>query len=364
MSNSELIESLFASFFEYLSAECTATRLPYSFLKAVSAARSAPDHNTPRIFLDAGFQAWVAYFVVKPGTANVSGQSARRQKFTALDILSVKERANLAKRVNDVPAHPTVTNRVQSMERMARQSEQSVPSKRRRRYPAREHRDGALTAKPGTEDHCVEPEELVSPPYTSDSPQNDIRLYHGVSQATLNSTSPQEITSGADIDELDLFPEYLRGAIRRDDAGDRRTAAVSMNFPYNIIADVDCAMTMEVMPNKVERLALLMFNAHLETNGKVREIILPGGLKVIPTRLQGSPPESVITVFGPMTAAALESAPYRKLEVLEAGPRVATRCVTMSDCSEADKGAIITLTLGRRRASQIFERLFKSKVHT
>jgi hypothetical protein len=96
-----------------------------------------------------------------------------------------------------------------------------------------------------------------------------------------NSNYLQEITSGADVEELDLFPEYLRGAIRRNDTGGHKTAAVSMNFPPRIIADVDCIMTMEVYPNKVERLALLIFNAYLETNGEVRELVIPGGLKAI-----------------------------------------------------------------------------------
>jgi hypothetical protein len=61
----------------------------------------------------------------------------------------------------------------------------------------------------------------------------------------------------------------LRGAIRRNDRAGRKTAAVCMNFPARIIAGVDCIMTMEVCPNKVKRLALLIFNAHLETSGKM-----------------------------------------------------------------------------------------------
>ena len=73
---------------------------------------------------------------------------------------------------------------------------------------------------------------------------------------------------------------------------------------------------------------------------------------------------TVTTVFGPITAAALQLAPYRKLKVLKTGPRVATRYITMSDCFNTDKKAIITLTLSRKKASQIFEKLFKSKIHT
>lgn len=75
----------------------------------------------------------------------------------------------------------------------------------------------------------------------------------------ISSTYIPETTSDADVKELDLFPEYLRGAIRRNYIDGRQAAALSMNFPSNFIADVDCIMTMEVYPNKVERLALLTF---------------------------------------------------------------------------------------------------------
>jgi hypothetical protein len=82
---------------------------------------------------------------------------------------------------------------------------------------------------------------------------------------------------------------------------------------------------------------------------------------VIASKLQGSPPESVTNIFGHENAAAPENAPYRRLEVSEANAQVATRYITMSDFTDTDKGAIITLTLGRRVVSQLYEKLFKSK---
>jgi hypothetical protein len=221
----------------------------------------------------------------------------------------------------------------------------------------------------GTENHGAGQTQIVSPPYTSELWQTEPQISHNVSRTTADPTRPDEELSnqlegrsGADVNELDLFPEYFSGSVRRDDAGDRRTAAISMEFPRRSIANVDCAMTIEVLPNKVERLAYLLFDAHLETNGEVRELVCSNGLKAIVKQLQGSPPEAFLKVFGPTTSAALQSAPYRKHEVDEAGPRAPTRCVTMSDCSDAAKGAIITLTLGRREASQIYEKLFRSSI--
>lgn len=90
---------------------------------------------------------------------------------------------------------------------------------------------------------------------------------------------------GASINVLGIFPEYLGGVIRRDNASDYKTAALLINFLSNIIADVDCVMTIEILPNKVERLISLIFNTYLETNRNLREVIVPSGLKVIPTWL-------------------------------------------------------------------------------
>lgn len=157
-----------------------------------------------------------------------------------------------------------------------------------------------------------------------------------------------------------MFSEYLRGAIRRDDdAGGRKTAAVSMNFPSNLIGDVDCALTLEVQSNKVEYLAMRLFNAHLETNGEARELVLDGGTRARINWLVGSPSERVLEIFGCEIATAIEQAPFRRLEVLDGTD--ATRCVTMSDFTDSGKGAMITLSLGLRAGSKIYEKLFKSK---
>lgn len=126
MCESGLVESLFASFSSFLSSEWTKERLPYNFLGSVGAARAASSHDTSRIFLDCGFQAWVAYFIVKPGKANASGQAAQRQRFAALDSASFETRLDLATRVAAEHPHPTVAKLIDSMEQMARTSEQSV----------------------------------------------------------------------------------------------------------------------------------------------------------------------------------------------------------------------------------------------
>lgn len=340
MPNSALLDSLFVSFHVFLTSERTKKRLPYNYIGSFRTAQSAPSSSTAAIFLNSGFQAWAAYFIVFPGAAHSHGQTALRRQFAALDDLSEHERAAFAQRVNKVQPHATVADLFLSMESAA-----SRTPKRLRKYTLyRQTKCGELltktTYKVGTGDHPLQ---------TSDS-------LHGGSQPGA------QVFSGADVDELNLFNEYFRSAIRRNDAGSCKTAAISINFPP--YRDNNCFMTIEVLPNKVERLALELFNAHLETNEEMRELVLPGGLKAAPLRLQGASPKAVLNVFGPQTAAALEAAPYRKVEIEEEGRDSATRCVTMSECHDSSKGAILTLTLGRIGASQIYERLFKSKLNS
>ncbi|KAL2272396.1 hypothetical protein FJTKL_06744 [Diaporthe vaccinii] len=392
MSESELVDGLFLLLSAFLSTEWKGQRQPYKFLENVRIASSAPSHDTSRIFLESGFKAWVAYFVVKPTTANADGQATRRRQFAALDRLSITEKKTLAVKVDEVVPHPTVATLIHSMEADARPTNSAVaslvPSKRPRTehhefgffstYPSPAYSqsfgDSPLATADSTRPLDPAASNLVlawtprhydfMPTFPSNEPsQRSSQPFTSISREFMNwGNSPDaEILAGADTAELDLFfPEYLAGAIRRHDTTPK-TAAVTIRFPANSIADVTCAIFIEVMPNKVERLASLLFNAQLETNGDVRELILPGGVCVVPTRLQGSPPESVKTVFGSTIAAALESAPYRKIEVSEAGPRMATRCVTMTECADANKGALISVALGRRDASRIYEKLFKSK---
>ncbi|RSL41165.1 hypothetical protein CEP54_015903 [Fusarium duplospermum] len=95
------------------------------------------------------------------------------------------------------------------------------------------------------------------------------------------------------------------------------TAAVTMNFPRKSFGDVSCIMTLVVEANKVERLAMLLFRAHLESTGETREVVLQDGARLLPNPhvvLQGSHSDAVSEIFGPETAAAIAAAPFRRRE--------------------------------------------------
>ncbi|KAH8746942.1 hypothetical protein F5883DRAFT_437770 [Diaporthe sp. PMI_573] len=353
MSDSELVDGLFLLLPTFLSTEWTAPRQPYKFLEHVRAASSAPSHDTSRIFLESGFKAWVAYFVVSPTTANVGGQANRRRQFAALDRLPVSEKKKFASFGNNLlaTANPACAADPRAMSNlMPAWTHHQLPSwvPRRKAHVLTSYFTGQYNFVPTFSSTVPSPSSL--------------QVFTDIARGNINSsTSPKaETLVGADIAELNLFPKYLAGAIQKYNTTPK-TATIAIQFPANSIVDINCAMIIKVLPNKVERLASLLFSTHLETNRDLREVILPGSLYIVPTQLQGSLPESVAKVFGATTAATLKSAPYRKIEVSEAGSRVATCCITMSEYSNAKKGAVLKVAVGRREASKIYEKLFKSK---
>lgn len=104
-------------------------------------------------------------------------------------------------------------------------------------------------------------------------------------------------------------------------------------------------------------LADLLFGAHLETEGQSREVVLGSGCRILvlpKVVMQGCRTSAISKVFGSVIAEAIATAPYRKQEVLDGIST--TRCVTMTIYSD-ERGADISLSLGLKEGSQIYERL-------
>ncbi|KPA37224.1 hypothetical protein FLAG1_09973 [Fusarium langsethiae] len=256
-------------------------------------------------------------------------------------------------------SHPTTEEPIRSMEEQCLRTQAVVAdtarSKRRRQDEPPRRYDG---------------DSPLSPPDSTLRTINNSRgdLPHTDRMHTYaDSCLPEELgqlVTGASIQELEsVFPEYISGAIRRDHSvdGDRMSAAITMNFPPRSIGDVACIMTLVVEPNKVERLAMLLFGAHLESDGGSREVVLQGGTRVRPHPqflLQGSPSKAISEVFGLETAAAIAAAPYRKQEILMG--TWATRCVTMTIYVEAHEPALINLNLGLKQGFKIHDKLYTS----
>ncbi|KAF4447799.1 hypothetical protein F53441_8703 [Fusarium austroafricanum] len=300
--------------------------------------KSTPDSNA-RIFLDnGGFEAWLAYFLASTGEARFNGKEAQRALLGHLENLSVEERAGIARRVAD-SIHLSAVRPIKSMEQLV-----SKDTARNNEDPPRIYEDDARPISPP--DSTLPDSTLHTSNFTDNSPLT--ARSHTYAGSCLPEEPPQVVT-GASIQDLSsVFPEYISGAIRRDRSatGGHMTAAITMNFPPRSMGEVDCAMTLVVEPNKVERLAMLLFGAHLESDGISREVVLEGGTRAIPHPqflLQGSPCDAVSELLHfPLVTSTVERPTPRETpscmapEFVDSNPLIALSFVQCDDAVRPD----------------------------
>lgn len=167
----------------------------------------------------------------------------------------------------------------------------------------------------------------------------------------------QETVSDPSIKRIAcVYPQYLCGAIRKTGS----TAAVTMVFPsYFPGGKVACLMSLAIVANKVQHIAMELFGTHLETEDGFRYIIQENGGRLFPQEvvLQGAQDRAIAKLLGPETSYAIAVSPVRKEEVRQ--EIHATRCVTLQITSNCHEDAILSLNLGLEEGFQLKEKLYK-----
>jgi hypothetical protein len=103
---------------EQLMAEWPYQRTPNGFHQALDQARCAPQHATARIFHNASFKAWLAYFLATNSSSrHYTGKSAAQKSITALEQLSIDHQKMVADEVTKVVPHHTVQNELEKLPR-------------------------------------------------------------------------------------------------------------------------------------------------------------------------------------------------------------------------------------------------------
>ncbi|KID83763.1 hypothetical protein MGU_08954 [Metarhizium guizhouense ARSEF 977] len=118
-------------------------------------------------------------------------------------------------------------------------------------------------------------------------------------------------------------------------------------------------MSLEITSNKVERLANWLFDAPVESMDKHRYLILPTGLRIIPSTdlvLRGCKRDVIPEVFGFDLHNAIKASPAYKEEAEQGNPL--TECVTMTISHRASDGAIINLSLDEKEAFRVKGKLY------
>lgn len=120
---------------------------------------------------------------------------------------------------------------------------------------------------------------------------------------------------------------------------------------------VDCLLSLDICEPEVQNLAMALFGATVKWVGKSLHVGFEGGISLTTPNsevtLKGVASESIAMVFGPEIQQAINESRVRLRELKE-GKRL-TECVSMI---VTEKGAIINLSLGLIRGSQIKDMLY------
>ncbi|KAI8647965.1 hypothetical protein NCS56_01548200 [Fusarium sp. Ph1] len=161
-----------------------------------------------------------------------------------------------------------------------------------------------------------------------------------------------------------VFPRYLAQAIRKyqQSPGTPWVAAITMTFldGSSFGNKLGSMMSLEIMKNKVERLADMLFGAEIESTDEHRYLILPTGLRVLSTSdliLRGCKRDVIAKVFGEDIANAIKASLAFKEEHDQGNPL--TECVSMSISRLSNDGAVINLSLDEREGVRVKAKLYE-----
>lgn len=150
----------------------------------------------------------------------------------------------------------------------------------------------------------------------------------------------------------DLFPPHMCSAIKK--IGDQ--AAIEMVFPYSL--GMLC-MSLRILSNKIENLAMVLFGIHVETEDGLRYLLFNGRRVYGPElSFQGSSAQGMQEVLGKEVSEFIKVSPARKKE-LDHRIRL-TKWVTMQMSNRPEDDGILNISMGLNEGYQIKERLWNS----
>lgn len=119
-------------------------------------------------------------------------------------------------------------------------------------------------------------------------------------------------------------------------------------------------MRLAILPNKVEYLAMKLFDVHVETEKGLRYILLKDGARVIPrphVAIQDARDEAINMLLGPQVSQAIRASPQRKEEIQQA--ILATSCVTLEMTSKSQEDCVLDIILGEDEGVKIKKMLYE-----
>lgn len=119
-----------------------------------------------------------------------------------------------------------------------------------------------------------------------------------------------------------------------------------------------CVMKLEILPSKVQYLAMMLFGTHVETENGYRYILQANASRLFPDNvtLQGGQAEAILELLGSWVHGAIEKCPLRIVEAREESN--ATSCVALRITGRDNDDAYLSITMGVDEAFRIKDALF------
>ncbi|KAF1962873.1 hypothetical protein CC80DRAFT_99430 [Byssothecium circinans] len=339
----------------HLQSEWGFSKAPRLLVQQFQQARLGGETDTARIFLDAGFQAWFAYFLAtksSQGGSHYTGQRAEQHTISALQQLSTTDKKTVATALANTEVHATVQAAIEELTKRHRlqNTELSVSTSPSTTSPTMQPVNATQDMIETASNNAAEPVpttimfpgNICSPP--RDIPNSAIEPPSAPDQQTASHPATERIAS--------MFSTYLRGAIRKH--GDR--AAVSITLYSHL---PDGLLSLVILPSRVQYLAHELFGINVEIEGQLRYVVQANGCKLVPKpeiTLEGARGEAMPQLFGEWVTRGIEA---NLIRIEEAKQGLPASCVTMHFTSNQKDDAYLHITMGSIEVYQMYETLFR-----
>ncbi|KAM6508371.1 hypothetical protein FALCPG4_018240 [Fusarium falciforme] len=357
--------------------------------------------ETEAIFLQAGFQAWLAYFLTDHYQGqHYIGQQVTRETVEAFRHLSREDRTKVAKELAGFKCHETVEEAIEKL----------MTSRKRRRLingtddeESSDHATNATISNlpsvgeslPLTDSAMAAstihtnttmsrlPSVVESLPPTDDAmaasttdpnttiwslPPTDGAMTVSTTSGTLGfnpASDPatafkqaQKCSLGSFRGLMEFFPPYLCSAVPAKDG----KADVTMDFPHATKhgLKLHCLMSLVIKASEIPFITYRLFQVQITVGDDgVRHQVLPNGGRGLARKgfeFQGSLDDDIVSVLGPGIVKAIAKSPVRDAEL---GVGIAaSRCVTMNFSDNPLDSGILNLSLGLEHGLKMREKLF------
>ncbi|KAI8710905.1 hypothetical protein NCS52_01519200 [Fusarium sp. LHS14.1] len=410
----QIMEDSYRSFTARLQQQWPRTKAPYGLdeaLKALqptlrgAATNQGEDHRrrleTEVIFLQAGFQAWLAYFLtVHHQGQHYTGQQETRETVEAFRHLSSEDRTKVAKELAGFKCHETVEKAIQKlMESRKRQRlingtydeespdyatnatissllsvGESLPLTDSAMGASTIHTNTTMSRLPSIVESLPPADDAMGASTTHPNttiwslPPTDGAMTVSTTSGTLGSKpasdpatafkQAQQCTLGSYRGLMDFFPPYLCSAVPAKDG----KADVTMDFPHATKhgLKLHCLMSLVIKASEVPYITLRLFHVHIGVGDDgIRHEVLPNGGRGLARKgfqFQGSLDDDIDSILGPKMVKAIAQSPVREAEL---GVGIAaTRCVTINFSDNPLDSGILSLSLGLEYGLKMRKKLF------